>query len=319
MPSSLKDFAADPTSYGAPARIPSKGKRLPRANYIGLAIVDKNLLPDIGSSTTFTPPGGSAAAITTSNLVSVLQTLALNGMAYVFGNGLIMGKRTPFKSDEEAVIFGSQRTKHDTGEGEYTFSMNFKYAYMNTSFMNQLRLQFVDQDFYFFTDRSVEVVRFDSQEPVVKNVRNGEVTGNNGDVISNGGFDLIVGSDGEIEPEFGLFEKALNFANFKYTFGAPTTTGTGMSTALGGTIINKTSVGSGTIVNAITQTVQAGVVSYSAFKDDGSALPANVTIDSTTGTLTVAAGVTAGSYKIVVMAENKVGVTGEYRFTLVAG
>ena len=318
MPAQLKDFVADVTSTGAPLRVPSKGIRLPKSNFIGLALVPKNLLPDIGSATTFTAPGGTAAPITTANLLATLRTLALNGTVFMFGNGVLSGKRGAFKSDEETVIFGSQRTKRDTGEGEISYSFMFKYAYHNTAFMNQLRLMYTDYDIYCFTDRSVEVLRNDLVEPVFKNVKNGEVAGNNGDVISNGGFDVVVGSDGDIEPEFGQFENMLGLSYFKYTFGVPLVTGTGLTAALGGTVVNKTAPGSGTIANAIQETVQAGVISYSITLEGGVAVPTGITIDSTTGIVTVAAGVVAGTYKLVGLAENKTGVMGEYRVKLVA-
>lgn len=320
MGATLKDFASDSTSTGAPVRVPAKGLRLPKSNFIGVAFLPKNTLPDVGSAATFTPPGGSgtAAPITPSNLVSVLQSLALNGLAIVFGNGAISGKRAPFKADEESVIFGSQRTKRDTGEGEIVYSFMFKYAYHNTAFMNQLRLAFTEYDVYAFTDRSVEVIRQDLNEPTFKNVKNGEVTGSNTDVISNGGFDIIIGSDGDIEPSLGLFERALALSNFRYTFGVPTVTGTGLTATLNGTVINKTSTGTGTIANPVLEVVSAGVVSYAISLEAGQVLPAGITIDSATGIVTVAASVVAGSYKVVVQAENKTGVIGEYNFRLIA-
>lgn len=318
MPAQLKDFVADTTSTGAPLRVPSKGIRLPKSNFIGLALVPKNLLPDIGSATTFTAPGGTATPITTANLLTVLRALALNGTVFMFGNGVLSGKRGAFKSDEESVIFGSQRTKRDTGEGEISYNFMFKYAYHNTAFMNQLRLMYTDYDIYVFTDRSVEVLRNDLVEPVFKNVKNGEVDGDNGKVISSGGFEVVVGTDGDIEPEFGLFEGLLSLSNFKYSFGQPTITGTGLTASLNGTVVSKTTTGTGTVTNPILETVLAGTASYSVILEGSISVPTGITIDSASGVVTIAAGVVAGTYKVVVAAENRTGVMGEYRFKLIA-
>ena len=319
MGAKLSDFLSDATTTGAPLRIPSKGIKLPKSNYIGLAMVPKNLLPDIGSATTFTPPGGgTATAITTANLVEVLKSLALNGQARVFGNGVINGKRGPFKADEESMIFGSRRMKRDSGEGEIAYTFMFKYAYHNTAFLNQLRLGYEEYDHYAFTDKSVEVLRYDQVEPVYKNVKNGEVTGNNTDELSNGGFDIVIGPEGEIDPDFGSFEKLIQISNFKYSFGVPVATGTGLAVTLGGTVVTKTAPGTGTIANPVLETIGAGVVVYSIAKEDGSAPPTGVTIDTATGVWTIAASVTAGTYNLRVAVENKTGVMGEYRAKLIA-
>ncbi|UHG93277.1 Ig domain-containing protein [Spirosoma oryzicola] len=313
---SLKSFLSDGSSTGAVVRVPANKIRLPKSNFVAVAFLPKNTLPELGSS--YTPPGGTAATLTAANLVSVITLLAINGIATVFGNGTVSGKRGKYKADEETTIFGSQRTAEDTDEGEIVFEIMFKYAYHNTEFMNQLRKRSGKDDIYFFTDRSVEVVRADIHEPVYKNSNNGEVTGNNKENLTSGGFGVIIGSDGDIVPEFGNFEKSLSASNFQYTFGVPTVTGTGLTASLSGTVINKTAPGTGTIANAVAETVTAGVVAYRVYLEGDSALPAGITIDSATGTVTVAANLTAGSYKVIVAAENKVGVIGEYRFTLIA-
>lgn len=319
MPTKLSDFAADATASGAPLRVPSKGLRLPKSNFIGVVFTPKNLLPAIGSVATVTLPGGGGpVAITSLNLLSAIQAFAYAGQAWVFGNGAITGKRGKFKSDEEDMVFGSQRTKRDTGEGELTYSFTFKYGYHNTTFLNQLRLMFTEYDIYAFTDRSVEPILFDLNEPVFKNVSNGEIAGDNSKSINTGGFDIVVGSDGDIEPTFGLFESLLQLSNFKYTFGPPVVTGTGLVSTLGGTVITKTSSGSGTIAAAVTQTVSAGVVTYSLVMANSSALPTGLTIDSTTGTVSVAAGLVAGAYDVRVLVENKTGIMGQLDYKIVA-
>jgi len=315
--STLKDFLSDPYATGAPLRTPATGKKLPKSNYIGLVLVPKNTLPDIGSATTFTPPGGgSAAPVTTSNIVSVLIALAMNGQAWAFGNGTVIGKRGKFVEDKEPLVFGSRRTARPTGEGEEDFDFQFKYFYMNRMFFNQLRYNFTEYDVYAFTDRSVEVLRYDVVEPVFHTISDETTGSNNAEIV--GGFMIKIGGDGQVIPNFGDFEKALAASNFKYTFAAPTVTGTGLTASLGGTVINKTSVGSGTIANAPTQTVVAGTLAYTLALKSGAALPANLTIDTATGIVTVGAGLVAGSYDLVVGCENKTGTLGEYSFKLIA-
>lgn len=316
MPAKLSDFLSDTASTGAPLRVPSKGVKLPKSNYIGLALIPKNTLPDIGSATTYAPPGGTAAPVTSNNILAVLIALALNGQAWVFGNGVVNGKKGKAKEDAEKVIFGSRRKARPTGEIEEVYDFVFKYFYLNREFFNQLRLNYTEYDLYVFTDRSVETLRYDIVEPVFDAITD-EVTGDNGAEIV-GMFQLTIGSDGQVLPDFGSYEKGLAVSNFKYTFGVPVATGTGLSASLGGTVINKTAVGTGTITNAVLQTVTAGVVSYAVALANGAVLPAGITIDTNTGVVTLAAAIVAGSYDVRVAAENKTGVLGEYGFKLIA-
>lgn len=317
MGASLKDFVSDPQATGAPLRIPATGKRLPKSNIIGVALVPKNTLPDIGSAAMFTPPGGgTAVTVTEANLVSLLAVLAFNGMAWVFGNGVINGKKSKFKGDEEPMVFGSRRTKRDTGEGESTYMIVFKYAYLNADFFNQLRLNYIEYDIYVFTDRSVEVVRYDAAEPVFKDTNNGEITGSNTDEISSGGFNIVIGTDGEISPNFGNFEAGLAISNFKYSFN-PVVTATGLTNVLGGTQFNMATGTGGSITHTLVQTVAANVVSYGIFAADGSAAPAGVTVSSATGVITVAGTLPIGVYSLKLIVTNQTGIMGEKAFRIV--
>ncbi|MCX6217607.1 hypothetical protein [Spirosoma sp.] len=319
MGASLKDFVSDPYAVGAPLRIAATGKKLPKGNYIALALVPKNTLPDIGSATTFTPPpSGTAAPVTVNNIVSVLQALAWNGQAWVFGNGVVNGKRGKPKEDMEKVVFGSRRSARPTGEVEETYDFTFKYFYLNRLFFNQLRYNFAEYDIYAFTDRSVETLRYDLVEPTYLNIGD-ETTGSNSDEIG-GGFQIILGSDGQPDPDFisgsSGFESLLGVSQFKYTFSSTITT-TVLVNVLSGAQFNMTAGAGGTITRAINQTVGASVVKYSIFSSDGSAPPALCTINSSTGVVTIGS-LTAGTYNLKVIAENTTGVMGEWAFKVVA-
>ncbi len=319
MGAGLKDFVSDPYAVGAPLRIAATGKKLPKGNYIGMAFVPKNTLPDIGSATLFTPPpSGTAAAITTANIVTMLQALAWNGQAWVFGNGVVNGKRGKPKEDMEKVVFGSRRSARPTGEVEETYDFTFKYFYLNRLFFNQLRYNFAEYDIYVFTDRSVETLRYDQVEPVFVNIGD-ETSGNNTEEII-GGFQIVLGADGQPDPDFisgsSGFEQPLAISQFKYTFN-PVITTTVLVNVLSGAQFNMTAGAGGTITRAIVQTVGASVVNYSIFSADGSAPPALVTINTTTGVITVGA-LTAGTYSLKVIAQNVTGVMGEWAFKIVA-
>ena len=319
MPSRLQDFVSDSTATGAPLRIPAAGKKLPKSNYIALALVLKNLLPDIGSGTTFTPPGAgtqTAVALTVQNIATILQALAYNGQAFVFGNGAINGKRGKPKEDMEKTIFGSRRSARPTGEIEEVYSFAFKNFYQNRQFFNQLRSNFAEYDMYVFTDRSVETVRFDQAEPIFMNIGD-ETAGSNTEEIT-GMFDVLCGLDGQVDPDFApgsIFEAAMAISKFKYTFG--TVTATGLTAVLSNTQFNMTASTGGTIARAVAESVVANSVTYQIFTDDGSAVPAGITIASTTGTITVASSLAVGTYKLKVIAQNAVGIMGEWGFKIV--
>ncbi|GAB4023288.1 hypothetical protein GCM10028808_73270 [Spirosoma migulaei] len=319
MGASLKDFVSDPYAVGAPLRIAATGKKLPKGNYIGLFFVPKNTLPDIGSATTFTPPpSGSPVAVTVDNIVTMLQALAWNGQCWAFGNGVVNGKRGKPKEDMEKVVFGSRRSARPTGEVEEILDFTFKYFYLNRLFFNQLRYNFGEYDIYAFTDRSVETYRYDLAEPVFLNIGD-ETAGNNTEEIV-GGFQISLGSDGQVDPDLisgsSGFEKLLSVSQFKYTF-SPTITTTVLVNVLSGAQFNMTAGSGGTITRALVQTTATSVVKFSLFSADGSAPPALTSINTSTGVVTIGA-LTAGTYSLKVIAENVTGVMGEWAFKVVA-
>ncbi|WP_138994002.1 hypothetical protein [Larkinella sp. C7] len=309
----LKDFLSTTQSADAQKlRVPVGTKRLPKAAFIALALVPKNTLPEFGEQ--YTPIGGSATTLTHLNIVSALLNLVLNGRGYFFGNGVVNGKRGKPKEMTESALYGTRTKARPTGELEEMCEFKFKQFYMNKEFFNELRANSTEYDYYMFTDKSVEVVRYDIDEPTIDGVGD-DVTGNIADEIA-GGFNITYSRDGQIIPVFGEFEKEVAVSKASFTF--DTVTATTLVSTLGGKVFTMTAGAGGSLAFAVNEDVEAGVLAFSIFTSTGEAIPGGqpVTISSATGLVTVGNGMTAGTYKYKVAVENATGVFGEREFSI---
>ncbi|WP_234733399.1 hypothetical protein [Tellurirhabdus bombi] len=313
--SNLQDFVSEYSGKNSALRIPGSRKPLPKGRYIALALVPKNLLPDIGSATEFTlPGGGSATKITTANIVSTLVTLALHSQAWFFGNHTVSGLRGKPTEMKESAVFGTRTEALGTGEIREQMDFLFKYFFLNREFFNELRANYSEYDLYVFTDRSVEVIRYDLDEPMFLNIGD-EVSGDiNTSVI--GGFSIIFSREGQIIPSFGKFETQLSASNARFTFGAGSATGLTLVVGTNKPYVYTMATGTG---GSITRAVATGSgVTYAIFTGDGEPIPTGqpVTIATGTGVITVGNALPAGTYRYKVLASNSTGVMGEYEIEI---
>lgn len=308
----LSDVIADASVGVGKFNNPVGGKKQPSGKYIALALVPKGTLPDFGSS--YTPPSGSPTTLTGANIVGFLKTLAFKGTVWFLGNGLINGQRSKPEEMKNSTLYGTETIERPTGEVKESLTFGVKWFYQNRDFFNSLRYNFDQFDLYLFTDRSVELVRYDLCKPVFHSIGDETPGDINRDIV--GSFMVVYSSDGQVLPVFGIAKSSLEAANFKVTFGA-ITAAAGITNVAGTDRYNMTSGTGGTITRAVNESDAAGL-RYSIFLPDGSAIPSGqpVTINANTGLVTVGNGITAGAYTYVVMTENATGITGQYSIYL---
>lgn len=307
----LSDVIADSSVNAGKFNNPVGGKKQPKGKYIALALVPKNTISDFGTS--YTPPGGTATTVTGQSIVTLLTLLTMKGTAWFLGNGLVNGKRSKPQEMKNGALYGTETTERPTGEVKEAVVFDIKWFYQNRDFFNSLRYNYTEFDLYIFTDRSVELVRYDDCLPVFSDIGDETPGDINRDIA--GSFTVTYSNDGQIQPVFGINETSLSASNFKITFGA--VTATTITNVAGTERYNMTSGTGGTITRAVNQTDAAGL-KYSIFLSDGSSIPAGqpVTINANTGLVTIGNALTAGSYTYVVMVENPTGVTGQHTIYL---
>lgn len=301
-------------------RVPEAGKQNPSSNYIALALVERNTLPDIGGAN-YTPlAGGTAGPITTvPGLITALREQAIAGRAYFFGNYTVNGKKSKVREMEQAVTFGTRTKRRKTGAVEGTLEFTFLNFYYNTRFFNQLRSGInVNFDVYAFTNRSVEILRFDQDEIVFEGIGN-EVTGDITQDILGSASISYVRDNGDIEPVFSanVLDQPLNLENLRFTFTAAVAPTGGLQLVAGSTDQYRMTAGAG---GAFTRVVNEtyGSPRYSIFKNTNDPIPGTepVSINTLTGAITVGNTLAVGRYFYTVVAENLTGVFGKYTFSI---
>lgn len=311
----LKEFLADSNaSVQGTIRKPATGKKQPKSNYVALGLVFKNMLPDIGAN--YTPAGGGTPTpLTGSNIASAIKGLCVGGQAYFFGNGTVNGKKGKPEEWEESVIYGTRTVARKTGEITDKIDFDFKFLFNNVAFFNTMRAQGFEFDVYVFTDKSVQVIRFDINEPTYHDI--GHTI--EGDIKKDiaGSFSVTFSADGELEPTLGVLEQQLADSDVRLQFGPAVATAP--LTAVAGTPDQyKMVTGTAGVLNRPVSTTGAAGVQFYIFKNKSEDIPAGVpvTIDTVTGKVTFGAAIAVGRYVFNVVAENQTGVRGEYPITL---
>lgn len=308
MTASLADFLPENTDpQELSLRVPIKSGMIPKSNYIALALVDRNTLPDFGEE--YTLPGASTPiTLSGSNIVATLKSLAFMGQAWFFGEGTVNGKKAKPEELKEALAYGTRTEMRPTGEVKETVDIDFKYFFLNVKFFNSLRAGQKPFDIYLFTNKSVQVVRNDTDNPVFLNVGH-ELTGEFGSDIA-GSFSVIWNrEEGEIEPTYGIKDKELKAEELRYTFGAIVATG---AVAVAGTT-DRFTLAATTAATLTCAVVEEGTPRYSIYKNANEpigALP--VTINTNTGVVAIGTGIAAGKHRFTIAAENATGINGSY-------
>ncbi len=309
----LKDFLADTSASGGVIRKPAPGKKQPKSNYVAVGHVLKNTLPNFGEQ--YTPAGGTAVTLSGSNVAPTIKALCYAGLAFFFGNGTVNGKKGKPSEFKESVVYGTRTVARPTGEVEEKVDIDFKHQFSNIEFFNNLRAQGFEFDTYLFTDKSVQVIRFDTNEPTFHDIGH-TIDGDIKKDIS-GSYSITWGADGELVAELGVTEAQLADSDIVLAFG-PATLGTGLTAVASVPNQYTMKTGAASSLTRVVNTTGAAGVKYYLFKNLNEAVPNTVpvTIDTLTGVITIGASIAVGRYQFTVAAENQTGVQGTFPITL---
>ncbi|NID09369.1 hypothetical protein [Fibrivirga algicola] len=310
--SKIQDVIADPLGLvPGPNRMPQPGVKRPKSNFLAVALVAAGVIPAFGTS--WTPPGGTAGALTAGNLVSGIKALCYNGQATFLGDGQVNGKRGAFSEFQEAYNYGSRTKARPTGFGDTTYSFDNRDQYLNVEFFNQLRSAQTPYDIFVFTDFSVEVIRWADHTPVYGEIKNTV----EGDVKKDipGSFSIMITSEGEIPPVFGI-SKATLLNDLKFTMTAAVTGLVAVAGATNTYTLAATTLG--VLTPTLGQALQAGGLKYSIFSNISDDVPTAqvTTVNAATGVVNIGTTLPTGTYRYTLVVENTTGVTGSFTFTV---
>jgi hypothetical protein len=296
-------------------RQPEVGIKKPKGNYIALALVVAGTLPNFGESYSYgTVP--TSVKLSGSNIVAVLKDLAYRDQCHFFGDGTVNGKKAKPKEKMDSQTFGTRVQAKTTGEVVETIDFAVDNFFHNIEFYNSMRSGLLGpKDIYIFTDKSVQVMRYNTEEPTFFNIGD-EFAGSSEQDIP-GGFSITWSSDnGQLVPYFGVRDRDLKFETLKYNFSAPAPL-TGL-TLIAGTA-NRYSMTVGTAGKIKRAVVESGAVRYSVYSGSNAEMPTaeDVAIDTDTGELSLASDLPIGRHTYTVAAENTVGVFGTYTIEVV--
>lgn len=305
----------------------SLGRAIPAQNFketrdaiVALAIVraaDLNL--DWDASYTW-PTGykkiGTSVAATGNenasgkNIVDILRSLALNSAAWVFPHGTVRGSKARGVPTKQQEIYGINPVAKDTGVLTELAELRIAGMHLYQEYFNALRVAASDYHVFLFLNNMVIWVRPD-HTPIFHDLGVG-IGGDSANSVTGGDAQLSWQSVGEI-----VWKDGVNFAhliqnNFQFTFAAATpTTLTQVTCTTGSLKFTGAASAGGSWTRPINEAAYSTCVTYSLEIQEGPG-STGFTINPDTGAVTVATGLTAGTYKVRVIAQNNTSVFGVY-------
>lgn len=292
-----------------------------RDSFVSLGIVKSgDLRLEWGASYTW-PTGyikiGSSVAATGSepisgeNIVDVLRSMAFKSTAWFFPNGTIRGSKPAGTPTKEQQMYGITSILGDTGVITENAEIGVKGMHLNIDYWNAIRANSTGYQVFLFMNNMVVWVQ-PKHVPKFHDLAGLVIGGDPLNSIDGGNFQLGYQSIGEIVPMDGVVFTHLDPFNFKFTFGTVTPTGlTIAACATGGLKLTGTAAAGGSFTRPILEAAFSDCVTYS-LKILSGASNTGITIDATTGAVTVAAGTTAGTYNVRVLAQNNSSIYGFY-------
>lgn len=270
--------------------------------FVALAVVDKGILPAVGTST---GSGNTLLANTAGGIVTTLRRLELLGQAEIFPKGTLNGKKDMPSENPTSFLAGNQ-DEPDVASITNSFEFTYRDAYSaeNVNLFNNWRGNHQSKDLYAFTETSyipIIVPNF--------NINNAGYTidGDKKKEVS-GSFKIkytVSPTIGEPTPYFGVDTEPLkDYA--KLTFASPTLSGTVTENGVscdGYLRYNVTNAG-GTITYSIVETTTC--LDWGVWKNGNSSVGADpITVPN--GVFTIGAGLAAGTYNYTIVAKNTLG------------
>lgn len=291
-----------------------------RDQFVSMVLVkNSDLIAEWGAS--YTWPTGymkiftSVAAtgnepITGKNIVDVLRSLAFQSKAWVYPHGTMRGSKAKGTPTKQQVIFGLLPVAKDTGTITELVEFDVAGFHLNIEFWNSLRAVGTGYQVFLFLNNMCIWVR--PEHTGIFHDLGQAVGGDANNSVTSGSGQLSYQSVGEIPWKEGVIFAHLDESNFKFTFGAPTLTDLIAVPCQSGNLkLTGVAATGGSYTRPIAEAAFATCVSYSMEILSGPA-STGITINGSTGAVTVAAGATAGTYKIRVIAQNTTSLYGFY-------
>lgn len=271
----------------------------------------------------YTIGAGPATTVTAKNLPDVLVDLAFKGGAHLFFNPTISGSKGAPIRIKLPEKMGTQAVEEESGEVTESRMVKVKDYHKNVEHFNALAYKSGELDVILFTNNSFQWLEAGKHQPVFTDMGH-TIGGDANQVIGSGNLTISTRSVGEIPHNFGVVLSKLAANRVRFTFAAvgALTNLTAQPCEAGGiSVFSRTGAGACTLPRAVNET--ATCITYSIkqlnINDAGTNdVSAHVSINSTSGTVTIASGLTAGTYDFIVVAETPNGIWGSWEFRLKA-
>lgn len=275
--------------------------------------------PVVGASYTLID-GSTEVTVNAANADVIAKDLATRNLAIFLPQGTINVSKAETENKANPTIYGANNKPSPTGRTVDVFTATFGGYYNSRATMNTLRNNPDGFDIWLFNNEAVEMYTQSEVDVQITNVRDA-VAGDN-TYGRNGMFDIdVVGEKGQVIPLFGINYAGLKTAP-KFTLTAGTLVNLTAGTCSGDyKRYTRTTTATASSIPFTTAPAVA-CVTYSLYTYvAGRFIPSTgatyASVDSLTGTITFPAGHVAGSTKYLLVVENEVGVTGEYKLEFI--
>ena len=284
-------------------------------NYDSMALIKKGSVPALGGNYTLID-GTTEVVVGAASADVIVKDLALRNKALFFPHRTVNVSKAETENKVVATVYGANNKAAPTGKTVDVFTVTFAGFYNSRVAMNTLRNNSEAFDVWLFNNESVEMYTQQDFNIQITNVRDA-VAGDN-TYGRNGMFDIdAVGDKGQAIPLFGVNYSGLREAP-KFTLTPGTLVNLTAGTCSGD--YKKYSRTTTNTASSIPFTIDPTVacVTYSLYLYAGGRLIPSTgstyaTVNTATGTITFPAGHVLGVTKYVLIVQNEVGVTGEYK------
>lgn len=276
--------------------------------------------PVVGATYTLID-GSTEVVVNAANADVIAKDLATRNLAVFLPQGTINVSKAETENKTNPTTYGANNKPSTTGRTVDVFTVTFGGYYDSIPTMNTLRNNPDGFDIWLFNNEAVEIYTQTEVDVQITNVRNG-VAGDN-TYGRNGMFDIdVVNEKGQVTPLFGI-----NYAGLKTAPKFTLTPGTLDNLTAGtcsGDYKRYTRTTSGTVASLpFTNAPTVACVTYSLYVYTGGRfIPATgstyASVNSLTGLITFqSTGHAAGATKYMLVVQNEVGVTGQYKLEFI--
>lgn len=253
--------------------------------------------------------------ITGKNIIDVARSLTLRSKGWFFPHGTMGGSKPMGTPTKKQMKYGIFPVQGETGVITETATLNISGMHLNIEFWNSLRTASSGYTVLLFLNNAVIWVK--PENTAQFHDIGVPIGGDSANSVTGGSAQLSYQSVGEIVWKEGVTFSHLDEPNFMFTFAAATPTGLSAATCTYGNLrFTGVAADGGSFTKPINEAAYSDCVVYSGSILSGPG-STGITINASTGAVTVAPGITAGTYKYRVIAQNNTSVYGVYDVTFV--